>query len=259
MAVKKGTYINIQSFMVNDLKLKGNELLIYAIIFGFSQDKESKFTGSIQYLADWTNSSKRGVMNCLKSLVEKGLITKENNYVNNLKFCKYVANFTSEESSPVGKNKVASSEQSSTGVVNKVPQGSEQSSPNKLDNTIYKKYYKKEESQAKELASLLLSKSRNLDKKFRLGKDNETITSWSTDIEKLIRIDKRDYQEIADVINWCKTDGCFWAPNIQSGRKLREKFSTLYLQMKEKPAGKQEIKRYELDINKYTDSARGRE
>ena len=130
-------------------------------------------------------------------------------------------------------------------------------STNKL--SMYKKCITKEESQAKDLAFFLLKKSRELDNKFRLGKDKETITSWSTDIEKLIRIDKRDYQEIADVINWCKTDGCFWAPNIQSGRKLREKFSTLFLQMKEKPAGKQEIKRYELDINKYTDSARGRE
>lgn len=64
---KEGTYIVIQSFMVNDLGLKGNELLIYAIIYGFSQDGSSEFSGSLQYLADWTNSSKQCVIDTLKN------------------------------------------------------------------------------------------------------------------------------------------------------------------------------------------------
>ena len=51
--VKENTYINIQAFMRNDLNLKGNELLVYAIIYGFSQDEETKFTGSSTYIADW--------------------------------------------------------------------------------------------------------------------------------------------------------------------------------------------------------------
>ena len=62
MAIKNGNYITIQSFMVKDLKLKGNELLVYAMIYGFSQNGQTKFTGSLQYLADWTNSTRRGVM-----------------------------------------------------------------------------------------------------------------------------------------------------------------------------------------------------
>ena len=37
MSIKKESFFTIQAFMVNDLKLKSNELLIYAIIFGFSQ------------------------------------------------------------------------------------------------------------------------------------------------------------------------------------------------------------------------------
>lgn len=87
--VKENTYINIQAFMVNELNLKGNELLIYAIIHGFSQDGESEFTGSLQYLADWTNSTKQGVMKALKSLMEKQLILKNETFQNNLKFCTY--------------------------------------------------------------------------------------------------------------------------------------------------------------------------
>ena len=105
--VKENSYINIQAFMVNDLHLKGNELLIYAIIFGFSQDEESEFTGSLQYLADWTQSTKQGVMKALQSLCEKQLILKNVEYKNNIRFCTY----------------------KSVTVLNKVEQGIKQSLP----------------------------------------------------------------------------------------------------------------------------------
>ena len=74
--MKINGYINIQSWMVTELNLKGNELLIYAIIHGFSQDGQGIFNGSIQYLAEWTNSTKQGVIKNLKSLQEKGLVEK---------------------------------------------------------------------------------------------------------------------------------------------------------------------------------------
>lgn len=87
--IQNENYIVIQGFMVNDLKLKGNELLIYAIIYGFSQDEEQRFTGSLQYLSDWTNSTKQSVLNNLKSLIEKGLISKEEKFINGVKFVEY--------------------------------------------------------------------------------------------------------------------------------------------------------------------------
>ena len=87
--VNDENYICIQGWMINKLNLKGNELLVYAIIYGFSQDEESRFTGSLQYLADWTNSSKQGVMKNLKSLVDKGYIEKIDRTINGVKFCEY--------------------------------------------------------------------------------------------------------------------------------------------------------------------------
>ena len=74
--MKENTYITIQSWMITDLDLKGNELIVYATIFGFSQDGESRFKGSRQYLAEWCNSTTRSVQTALNSLVEKGLIQK---------------------------------------------------------------------------------------------------------------------------------------------------------------------------------------
>ena len=69
--IREDNYIMIQGWMVTELELKGNELLIFAIIHGFSQDGETRFTGGLQYLADWTNSTKQGVSKNLKSLVNK--------------------------------------------------------------------------------------------------------------------------------------------------------------------------------------------
>lgn len=89
--VKRENFITIQGFMLTDLKLKGNELLIYACIYGFSQAENQVFNGSLQYLADWTNSTKQGVIKCLKSLEEKSLIVKKENFINGVKFCEYYA------------------------------------------------------------------------------------------------------------------------------------------------------------------------
>ena len=86
--VKRENFIALQGWQVTDLGLKGNELIIYACIYGFSQDDQT-FSGSLQYLADWTNSTKQGVLKCLKSLVEKGLIVKKENIINGVKFCEY--------------------------------------------------------------------------------------------------------------------------------------------------------------------------
>ena len=89
--VREGDYISVQSFMVKDLKLSGNELLVYAIIHGFSKDGESEFSGSLQYLQDWTNSSKRCIQYTLEKLVENGHIKRNTIEVNNVRFNHYSA------------------------------------------------------------------------------------------------------------------------------------------------------------------------
>lgn len=76
MEVKDGTYVNIQSFMVNELHLSGNALIIYAVIYGFSQDGDSWFTGSRAYLAAWCQASKSTVSRNLDALCSDGLIER---------------------------------------------------------------------------------------------------------------------------------------------------------------------------------------
>ena len=74
---EKECFINIQSFMVRKLNLKGNELIIYALIHGFSQDGNSCFYGSLKYIMQNTNLSKETVLSVLQSLVKKNLIVKK--------------------------------------------------------------------------------------------------------------------------------------------------------------------------------------
>ena len=91
--MKNENYITIQGWMRNELNLKGNELLIYAIIYGFSQSENHKFTGSLKYLSEWCGISKQTTLNCLQSLVSKGFIHKNEIYSNGIKFVEYTADF----------------------------------------------------------------------------------------------------------------------------------------------------------------------
>jgi len=85
---------------------------------------------------------------------------------------------------------------------------------------------------ALELSELLLRLHREEIPDYLSGKDDKkTVERWARDIEMLIRIDKKPPETIRRVILWAKTPGKFWFPNIQSGKKLREKYETLYSQM----------------------------
>lgn len=75
-AVKDNNFVTIQGWMRTRLNLKGNELLIYALIYGFSQDGQSRFTGSRKYIADWCGCSLDTVDRSLNALVGKGLLAK---------------------------------------------------------------------------------------------------------------------------------------------------------------------------------------
>jgi hypothetical protein len=62
------------------------------------------------------------------------------------------------------------------------------------------------------------------------GKRDIVVRKWSADIDRLIRIDQKQPEEIERVICFVQSDK-FWTPNIMSGKKLREKYETLKMQM----------------------------
>ena len=82
--IKNENFILIQGWMINNLKLSGNDLLVYAIIYGFTQDGEQWFEGSRSYLGAWCNSTKRGIQKNLQRLVENNLVLKKETFVNEM-------------------------------------------------------------------------------------------------------------------------------------------------------------------------------
>lgn len=90
--VKDNNFIQIQGWML-DLGLSGNELITYALIYGFSQEQEDQyFSASISFIMEWLQvSSKTTVVNILKRLVDSGLIKKESNVINHITFNRYSA------------------------------------------------------------------------------------------------------------------------------------------------------------------------
>lgn len=106
------SFVVIQGWMCNELNLKGNELLIYALIYGFSQDAKSIFCGGRQYIADTFNISLPTVDKALQSLIDKNYITKQssNDYIHTDRY------------------------QVNVGVVKKLYEGSKETLLNNIDN-----------------------------------------------------------------------------------------------------------------------------
>lgn len=104
------SYVVLRPFMVEELGLKGSELVAYALIYGFSQDGESWFTGSAQYVADWCGIARRNAVGVLQRLTDKGLVEKARTG----RGCAYRAcrNITGDETSLVMKHHTTGDETS---------------------------------------------------------------------------------------------------------------------------------------------------
>lgn len=93
MNIKNDNYIQISGWMINELELKGNELLLYALIHGFCQDGKSVFKGSLNYIMSWLNISKPTCIATIQSLIDKELIVKTIIYnKNSVAGCEYYTN-----------------------------------------------------------------------------------------------------------------------------------------------------------------------
>ena len=90
MTTKLG-YIVILPWMREELDLKGNELLVYALIHGFSQEAQGCFFGSLEYISKACGCSRPTAIETLKKLRERGLIYKRELIENNVKLCQYTA------------------------------------------------------------------------------------------------------------------------------------------------------------------------
>ena len=92
--VPNDSFYTVFGWMQNVLELKGSELTIFAIIYGFSHDGKSEYEGSISYLREFANiKSDQTVYAALKSLDEtRHYIVKRPYMQGNVKRVAYRAN-----------------------------------------------------------------------------------------------------------------------------------------------------------------------
>ena len=199
--MKSENFLVIQGWMRTELNLKGNDLLVYAIIYGFSQSENQKFTGSLQYLADWCGATKQGILKNLKNLLDNGLIEKTEVFNNGIKFVEY---YTTELN----------------GVLNKVERGVKQSLINNIEDN---KTENKENTNSKELVQ---------NSGFEFGKSKSTPKKESlyTKCIAMINDFTRDKQVISDLTIYLhillemRKDGYILYSNVWKGllNKLKE-------------------------------------
>ena len=220
--VKDNAYVTIQRWMITRLNLKGNDLRVFAIIHGFSQDGESYFTGSLQYLADWCNCTRQGIQKNLKNLIDKNFIVKLDSYwtdENNQKRCAYKVNI------PVidGYLNEESTEEQTSGCTTQLYTGVQLSLPNNINNTIKNNVNTKvltgknqKTEKPTSTKSTLLSKKENTSVQEEPKVENK---------EKEKPKKKNLYEQCVEEINYFSSD--------LTTRKVLQEYLSLRLQMKD--------------------------
>ena len=85
----KDTNFSIHNFMIDDLKLDGVPLKVYALIYSFTK-AGNDCHGSVDYICERVGASRTSVKSAIKKLLEKGYITKIED--SKIKTNRYVAN-----------------------------------------------------------------------------------------------------------------------------------------------------------------------
>lgn len=125
--MKKFDYIVIQAPMISELGLKGNSLLLFAMIHGFSKDGKNRFRASLEEMAEWLITSKGAVSSTLKALEKAGYIVKHDVKDGNKDKPEYSTNYEElmakvEVEGSLKMNRIyAEKEQNSARVLNQYP------------------------------------------------------------------------------------------------------------------------------------------
>lgn len=127
--VNANNFYTVFYWMISELHLKGAELPVFAIIYSFSQDGQSCFSGSLKYIAEFTGTSRRNVTRVIGKLVEKNYILKKVQVIDNVNYISYEVNPKIVTNCPMGIDKL------SIGGMTNCPMGIDKLSTNNKDIT----------------------------------------------------------------------------------------------------------------------------
>ena len=123
-------------------------------------------------------------------------------------------------------------------------QKEEQKKVQSSKNNISKNNIFIENSNEMELSRLLFSLMQSNNPKVK----QPNFQSWSKQFDYILRIDKRQIEDVTMLIRWCQSNS-FWKSNILSPNKLREKYDMLYLKMIEESRKNQKSNYKIIDFN----------
>lgn len=74
--IKDDNYFQVCGFMINKLGLKGIDLCVYAVIYGFNKSTHREFHGTLSYIEKFTGFGRQPIIRSLKRLCEGGFLIK---------------------------------------------------------------------------------------------------------------------------------------------------------------------------------------
>lgn len=170
------------------------------------------------------NITHKRMINAIKILIKEDYIEQRRRGRKGISSIYYLNRFLQEQ------RKEQNEEQKKYSNINDLnyikEQNEEQKKVQSSKNNISKNNIFIENSNEMELSKLLFS----LIQRNNPNHKNPNFQQWSKQFDYILRIDKRNIQEITRVIKWCQNDN-FWKTNILSPKKLRDKYDMLYLKM----------------------------
>ena len=91
--MKDSDYMIILAPMKSKLKLKGNALMLFALIHGYSKEGKNTCRVSLAYLAEWLDTDKAAISKLINKLAKAGYINKLEYYSGGVKCFEYTANY----------------------------------------------------------------------------------------------------------------------------------------------------------------------
>lgn len=195
----------------------------------YGYNKKSDAISGSQFVGA-TGIKKQNVQRALRGLIEKNIVIKKDYQPHPIyRFNKnYNTWKVSSKRSTVIKKDYNGNQ--------KGLQSSSKKRPTKDTTKTYLKQYSEESESfvlSKHLFEIILKRNPK-NKKPDLQK-------WAYNIDLLMRKNKRTFEEIYSVIEWCQ-ESDFWQNNILSTKSLKEKFDQLYMKMKSEISGTSKVK-----------------
>lgn len=231
----------IENKIIDNEELTIYEKMIYMVLVRHANEDSSCFP-SYKTIAKKAGCSERKAKDVVKSLEEKKLIAKrtrkQGGKMENDTNMYYVLSFKEENITPKDEENVSEVVHGVHNVVHGVHKGGacgaqqvvHEVHPNntKLNNTNINSRNNIFDDNSNEfrLSKFLLE---NI-KKNNPNMKEPNLQTWSKEFDYILRLDKRNLNEVKEIIVWCHQEDNFWSGNILSPKSLRKHFDKLRMQ-----------------------------